>query len=650
MNKNYKHTLSIIIVNYNVEFYLEQCLNSVSKAIKKIDTEVFVVDNNSIDGSVAMIKSKFPHVKLIENNFNAGFSKANNQAISASNSKFILLLNPDTVVEEFTFEKLIEFIESKPKAGACGIRMVDGKGKFLPESKRGLPTPLTSLYYLFGLSKIFRKSKKINRYHLGYLNEFKNHEVDILSGAFMFIKSEAIEKCGMLDETFFMYGEDIDLSYRIKKAGYKNYYFSGSTIIHYKGESTKKSSVNYVLVFYKAMAIFAEKHFSKKQAKSLTSLINFGIYSKAAIALLHRFIWKAISPITDFTLIILGLYSLTFRWETENIYFPIEVFKFSIPAYAFIWLFCSWINGVYDKEKNIINHIIGIAWGTILILVFYALLPKEMQFSRLFILLGGFWCLLYFLFSRYYYQLFMNRSTTFKQKEKTFGVVGDLNEFNRVIDLLSEIGYKNSTIYHISPKKIISDNAIGNIDQLDQISHIYKLNEIIFCAKNNSAKEIITLMSTINNENIEFKIAQPDSSFLIGSNSINSSGDVYVLNINAISQEDKRRKKRLLDLSFALLFIIFSPLLILLFKRKKQFMFNLFSVLFGSKTFVGYIKSNKKNTARLPHLKNGILTLKNLTKKNNDLITSKLDIIYARDYKLSKDISVIFKYWRNLDQ
>ncbi|MDG1842501.1 MAG: glycosyltransferase [Crocinitomicaceae bacterium] len=642
--------MSIIIVNYNVEFYLEQCLNSVNKAIKKIDTEVFVVDNNSIDGSVEMIKRKFPHVKLIENNFNAGFSKANNQAVSQSNSKFILLLNPDTVVEEFTFEKVIDFMESKPKAGACGIRMVDGKGKFLPESKRGLPTPLTSLYYLFGLSKVFRKSKKINRYHLGYLDEFKNHEVDILSGAFMFIKAEAIEKCGMLDETFFMYGEDIDLSYRIKQAGYKNYYFSESTIIHYKGESTKKSSVNYVLVFYKAMAIFAEKHFSKKQAKSLTTLINLGIYFKAATALLSRVIWKSIAPIIDFTLIIFGLYSLTIRWETENIHFPIEVLKFSIPVYAFIWLFCSWINGVYDKEKKISNHIIGIAWGTILILVFYALLPKEMQFSRLFILLGGFWCLLYFLFSRYYYQLFMNGSITFKQKEKTFGVVGDLNELNRVIDLLSEIGYKNSAIYHICSQKTKSDNAIGNIDQLDQISHIYKLNEIIFCAKNNSAKEIISWMSTINNQDIEFKIAQPDSSFLIGSNSINSSGDVYVLNINAISQEDKRRKKRLLDLSFALLFLIFSPALIFLFKRKKQFIFNLFSVLFGSKTFVGYIKSNKKNTARLPHLKNGILTLKNLTTKNNDLITSKLDIIYARDYKLSKDISIIFKYWKNLDQ
>ena len=153
----------------------------------------------------------------------------------------------------------------------------------------------------------------------------------------------------------------------------------------------------------------------------------------------------------------------------------------------------------------------------------------------------------------------MNGSITFKQKEKTFGVVGDLNEFNRVIDLLSEIGYKNSTVYHISPKKIISDNAIGNIDQLDQISYIYKLNEIIFCAKNNSAKEIITWMSTINNENIEFKIAQPDSSFLIGSNSINSSGDVYVLNINAISQEDKKKKKKTFGFIFRIaLYNLFS--------------------------------------------------------------------------------------------
>ena len=255
--------LSVIIVNYNVEYFLEQCLNSVFQATKDLKIEVFVVDNNSIDGSVKMIKERFQSVHLIENKTNNGFSKANNQAIKIANGTHILLLNPDTVIEENTFQKVVSFMNDNPKAGGLGVRMVDGKGNFLPESKRGLPTPGVAFYKIFGLSMLFPKSRLFGAYHLGYLKEHEINKVDVLSGAFMLIRKELIEKIGLLDESFFMYGEDIDFSYRITQAGYDNYYYPDTTIIHYKGESTKKSSVNYVFIFYKAMVIFAKKHFSK---------------------------------------------------------------------------------------------------------------------------------------------------------------------------------------------------------------------------------------------------------------------------------------------------------------------------------------------------------------------------------------------------
>ena len=264
LSKKKSFKISVIIVNYNVEFFLEQCLNSVQKALNNINGQVFVVDNNSIDGSVDMVERKFPHYNLIANKDNKGFSKANNQAILLSDAEYILLLNPDTVVEEDTFSKVIDFMDNHPEAGGLGVRMLDGKGKFLPESKRGLPTPKVAFYKIFGLSKIFPKSKKFGQYHAGHLSEFETNEIDILSGAFMLMRSEALDKVGLLDEAFFMYGEDIDLSYRIQKGGYKNYYYPETRIIHYKGESTKKSSVNYVFVFYRAMIIFAEKHFSQK--------------------------------------------------------------------------------------------------------------------------------------------------------------------------------------------------------------------------------------------------------------------------------------------------------------------------------------------------------------------------------------------------
>lgn len=298
--------LSVVIVNYNVMHFLEQCLNSVRKAVKNIESEVFVVDNNSVDGSVKMVREKFPEVNLIVNPDNRGFSKANNQAIKIAKGEYVLLLNPDTVVEDDTFEKIIKFMDAHEDAGGLGVKMVDGKGKFLPESKRGLPTPAVAFYKIFGLSKLFPKSKIFGQYHLTYLNNDEIHEVDVLSGAFMLIRKPLLDKIGGLDESYFMYGEDIDLSYRITKEGYKNYYFPKTRIIHYKGESTKKSSINYVLVFYQAMIIFAKKHFSQKNAKLFSLLINMAVYFRAFLAILRRLADKVFLKMLDAVFIFAG--------------------------------------------------------------------------------------------------------------------------------------------------------------------------------------------------------------------------------------------------------------------------------------------------------------------------------------------------------
>ena len=306
--------LSIIIVNYNVRYFLEQALLSVEQATKNLATEVFVVDNNSVDDSVEMVKKKFPKVQLIANTDNPGFSKANNQAINLAKGEYILLLNPDTVVEEDTFDKCIAFMDKTPDAGGLGVKMIDGAGNFLPESKRGLPTPAVAFYKAFGFSKIFPKSKRFNRYHLGYLSDKETHEVDVLAGAFMLMRKTVLDKIGWLDETFFMYGEDIDLSYRITKAGYKNYYFADTTIIHYKGESTKKGSLNYVKVFYNAMIIFAKKHFKGDKARAFVLLLQFAIYFRAFLTLVTNFARKIYLPLLDALLIFVGMYFLKDFW------------------------------------------------------------------------------------------------------------------------------------------------------------------------------------------------------------------------------------------------------------------------------------------------------------------------------------------------
>jgi len=285
--------LTVVIVNYNVRYFLEQCLLSVQKAMQGVDGEVYMVDNNSVDGSVAMVQERFAWVKCIANKENVGFSKANNQAMHVAKGEYVLLLNPDTVVEEDTFQKVIAFMDEHPDAGGLGVKMVDGKGVFLPESKRGLPSPETSFYKIFGISKLFPRSARFNRYHLGHLSIDDTHEIEILSGAFMLMRKQVLDKVGLLDEEFFMYGEDVDLSWRIILGGWKNYYYPGTRIIHYKGESTKKGSLNYVFVFYNAMAIFARKHFSQKHAATYTAIIKMAIWMRALVAVLSRFIKHA---------------------------------------------------------------------------------------------------------------------------------------------------------------------------------------------------------------------------------------------------------------------------------------------------------------------------------------------------------------------
>lgn len=289
--------LSVIIVNYNVKYFLEQCLYSVEKAIAPFSAEVIVVDNASSDDSMMYLPPRFPAVKFIAAGVNGGFAKANNLALSGATGEYILFLNPDTLLPEDCLLKCIEFMKQHPDAGALGIHMVDGNGNYLPESKRGFPSPLTALFKLSGITSLFPRSKLFARYYLGHLPENQSHEVDVLSGAFFMAPKMVLDKTGGFDERFFMYAEDIDLSYRIQRAGYKNYYFAGSSIVHFKGESTNHDSLRYTKLFYKAMSQFVQKHYSGSRSFMYIIMIQSGIGIRAgfsAIGNLARQIKKRI--------------------------------------------------------------------------------------------------------------------------------------------------------------------------------------------------------------------------------------------------------------------------------------------------------------------------------------------------------------------
>lgn len=269
--------LSVIILNYNVRYFLEQCILSVQKAIALIDAEIIVIDNNSSDESCAMVKEQFPSVLLIENKENVGFSKANNQAVKEAKGEYVCILNPDTAISENTFTTCLAYAESVKNLGVLGVYLMDGTGAFLPESKRNIPTPKVSLLKLLGFVK---------KYYASQLFKEDSGKVEVLVGAFMLLKKNIYNEVGGFNEDYFMYGEDIDFSYKIIKKGYQNHYLGNTTILHYKGESTQKDKV-YLDRFYGAMQIFYSKHFSKHFI--LNNLVKMGVFIAKKLSLNANF-------------------------------------------------------------------------------------------------------------------------------------------------------------------------------------------------------------------------------------------------------------------------------------------------------------------------------------------------------------------------
>lgn len=645
--------LSVIIVNYNVRHFLEQCLTSVRKAAQHVSTEVWVVDNNSVDQSVEMVKEKFPEVHLIANLDNPGFSIANNQAIRRSKGEYVLLLNPDTLVEETTFQKVVEFMDKTSDAGGLGVKMVDGNGNFLPESKRGLPTPAVAFYKIFGLSKLFPKSKTFGRYHLGFLNVDETHEVDILSGAFMLMRKTVLDQVGLLDETFFMYGEDVDLSYRIQKGGFKNYYFPKTRIIHYKGESTKKSSVNYVFTFYQAMVIFAKKHFSLRYARLFSLLIHLAIYLRAGVSILKRMASRVFLPLTDAVVLYVGFYFIKSYWEQTWLLpnggaYPLLYMLYIVPIYILFLLSGVLLSGGYDKPYQISKLIKGLFFGIISILVMYALLPENYRYSRAIIIAGTFWGFISLSGFRYIMQWSGIKAFSSDEASKNrIVIVGSSKESQRVAAVLRNMHHKPAFIGLVSLTKTEKpeEGVIGAISQLREIIEVYSIGEVIFCAKDLSAQHIIDQMIQFQNIGVDYKIAPEKSMAIIGSKSISAEDDLFMIEVDSISKPQNKRNKRLLDFLLSIFLLVSLPLNIWLIQNKLSYINNIFKVLFSKKTWVAYYWDSSIQQIDLPHLKKGVLHPGHAFQKQklSEETLSRLNLLYSRDYKISSDLEIIWK-------
>ncbi|MGZ5283029.1 MAG: glycosyltransferase [Bacteroidia bacterium] len=657
--------LSVIIVNYNVKYFLQQALLSVLKAADYLkdssgfDTEIWVVDNNSKDGSVELVQEHFPQVKLITNKDNTGFSFANNQAIKQSSGEYILLLNPDTVVPEDNFAKAVAFMDAHADAGGLGVRMLDGAGKFLPESKRGFPSPAVAFYKIFGFSKFFPKSRKFGKYHLGYLPENETHEVDVLAGAYMLLRKNALTQIGLLDEDFFMYGEDIDLSYRIVKSGYKNYYFPDSPIIHYKGESTKKGSINYVFVFYRAMVIFAKKHLPKDTASLFSLLINLAIYLRAGASIAMRFVQRLALPVLDFAALYGGMLLLVNYWERTIKYidgggYPDILTKFFVPLYIVLWIFGLFLFRGYQKPYLGKKILYGTAAGTLFIAVIYAFLSEDYRFSRALLILGTVLAVLIFSAIRLALALISPKKFSYAPNSpKKIAIVGSLEEGNRVSHILQQtkIPYTLVGLVNAEHSNAPNSSFIGSFAELEKVVGIYKIDELIYCADSISNKEIIASMESLNRTCVDFKIVPQNSQFIIGSNSKNEPGDYYSFETNfAINSKENKFNKRFFDVVSSLILLITLPLNFWFVRKTAKYINNLIHVLSGKKTWVGYADTSQNNGEILPHLPHNVLSpVDELPVSGiDDTTKQRLNFIYARDYTIYSDIAIFFKGFNKL--
>ena len=661
--------LSVVVVSYNVSYFLEQALLSVRRAAEKLGApvEVFVVDNNSADHSVAMVRARFPEVRLIENKHNSGFAKANNQALRRATGQYQLLLNPDTVVEEDTFRACCDFMDAHPAGGGLGVHMLDGQGRFLPESKRGLPTPAVAVCKMLGLSRLLPNSRIFGRYHLGYLDKSQTHEVDVLSGAFMLLRRTALAQVGLLDEDYFMYGEDIDLSYRLTLGGWKNYYFPGARIIHYKGESTRRTSVNYVLVFYRAMVIFARKHFAPGPAGLVSLLINTAIWLRAGAAIFERLMRRVAPALLDAGLVYGGMFLLKSYWETHFKYpsgpYPPQFLLVAVPGYIAIWLASAYLSGGYGRPLKLGRLARGILVGTVLISAASNFLDAW-RFSKALIVLGGVWALVA-LVGRQLAMHFVKYQNLHlgKPRPKNIAIVGSAAESQRVCQLLEAAAVPARVVGYVAVGPQVADvpspgrslahapaEALGELRQLPDLVRLYALDELIFCGRDLLASQIIGLMLALPaTPPVAYKILPEASAYIIGSSRKDAPGNYYALHSTLnLHQPGPARAKRLLDVLSAATLLLLWPLLVWFQADRQGFVRNAVAVLLGRATWVGL-----RHTPGPAQARPAVLSPADAISASALLgagARQHLELQYAKNYTPGQDVGILWRCWRRLGQ
>lgn len=640
--------LHIVIVNYNVKHYLRQCLQSVFASDYPADMlDVWVVDNNSTDGSVEMLRQSFPQVHLIANNDNPGFAFANNQAIrqiSKSSStidrgqEYLLLLNPDTLVQADTLSTSTTFLSTHPEAGALCVKMLNAQGQFLRESKRGFPSPATSFFKISGLIRLFPHHPTIAAYYMGHLSDDAVNPIDILPGAYIMTRLSVIDQVGLLDEEYFMFGEDIDFSWRIRLAGYKNYYLPTTRILHYKGESTSHASLNYVYSFYNAMAIFTRHYFSTSRAKLFNTLIHTAIWLRATLSFLQRIARALLLPLLDFAASLTGFFLIKNIWATlwaTNVhYYAPQYTLVVLPLYVLILLTTMFLAGGYDRPLRLPNLLRGLLSGTALLLIFYSLIPESLRYSRAIILFGSLWTI----FSTLSIRLILNL-IGFQQygllppKKRKYLIIANPPEQQRIASIMAQSGVLASSVHVVQPAQF--DFATPALP--------HPIDELIFSLTDVPVASLLDTSSVLSSSHLSFRTAPSGSDVILGSNYTRSPEQLFSSSITAIDTKTNRRSKRLFDIVTSTILIVLSPILFPFQQSKGTFYPHLFTVLIGRRTWVSYTCHLQPSSATtsLPRLRPGVLCPSDRYPWAQCPEVDSLNAAYADKYSVLTDLSIL---------
>lgn len=602
--QNKKAHISIIIVNYKVKEYIANLLNSLKKAKHNFELEIFVVDNASGDDSIAYLKERYPQVKYIANEENVGFGRANNQALEQARGEYTLIINPDTLVSEDTLDVLVEHMDLNPKCGAAGCKILNPDGTFAPESRRSVPTIWSASSKVFGLNALFPKSRLFSQYYLSWMHEDEPSQIPVLSGSFMFWRTDLLKKLGGFDERFFMYGEDIDLCYRVQNTDYHIDYVPETSIIHYKGESTKKGDLRYIRIFNQALYQFFDKHYSARYSLFFRSFIYLVIWLRTVLSFLTSGFKKVKPILADLLILNLSIavgFLVRYGLKGENILNSTGIKYLWINALgSILFLISGSTLGLFKQKKESISITLKALTLTYIGVVTVTYFARNLAYTRLGLILGFIFGVIFFVTFKL---IKVNRRGSGEyNRGKIRGsrvlVVGDEHHSG---DIISKIHSRPDWSYEVIGNVSVNDESspqdVGSLSQLKDLVKAYNIDQVFFSLKSISYKQMLKEISNLQKEEVVFKLIPDSMDFILGKSNVEYLEAIPLLEVEfEYSKPLNKLMKRLLDLGVAiplyLLMVIFT-LPSLIFSKQD------FISIGGLKLYSNIEKNTWKNRLRL---------------------------------------------------